>query len=133
MRFKKSSNNAYVFNFECVDLTFFFRILGNFLRRIGCQPVTNFPNGIDISDAGDILVGDSHGNQFHVAVYDRRGDLVSQFQCPQVNISGFYPAMFSLMGLFIRRNACFVPNSNCRVRLGFMETSSMLLFTDKNY
>jgi hypothetical protein len=63
---------------------FFFRILGNFLRRIGCQPVTNFPNGIDISDAGDILVGDSHGNQFHVAVYDRRGDLVSQFQCPQV-------------------------------------------------
>lgn len=60
---------------------------GNFLRRIGCQPVTNFPNGIDISDAGDILVGDSHGNQFHVAVYDRRGDLVSQFQCPQVKVS----------------------------------------------
>jgi len=60
---------------------------GNFLRRIGCQPVTNFPNGIDISDAGDILVGDSHGNQFHVAVYDRRGELVSQFQCPQVKVS----------------------------------------------
>merc|ERR1712018_254644 len=60
---------------------------GNFLRRIGCQPVTNFPNGIDISDAGDILVGDSHGNQFHVAVYDRRGELISQFQCPQVKVS----------------------------------------------
>ena len=75
----------YILYFECVDLTSnFFRILGNFLRRIGCQPVTNFPNGIDISDAGDILVGDSHGNQFHVAVYDRRGELVSQFQCPQV-------------------------------------------------
>ena len=74
----------YILYFECVDLTYFFRILGNFLRRIGCQPVTNFPNGIDISDAGDILVGDSHGNQFHVAVYDRRGELVSQFQCPQV-------------------------------------------------
>ena len=59
---------------------------GTFLRRIGCQPVTNFPNGIDISDAGDILVGDSHGNQFHVAVYDRRGELISQFQCPQVNL-----------------------------------------------
>jgi len=60
---------------------------GTFLRRIGCQPVTNFPNGIDISDAGDILVGDSHGNQFHVAVYDRRGELISQFQCPQVKVS----------------------------------------------
>lgn len=57
---------------------------GNFLRRINCQPVTNFPNGIDISDAGDILVGDSHGNMFHVAVYDRGGSLISQFQCPQV-------------------------------------------------
>ena len=57
---------------------------GTFLRRIGCRPVTNFPNGIDISDAGDILVGDSHGNQFHVAVYDRRGELISNFVCPQV-------------------------------------------------
>ncbi len=57
---------------------------GSFLRRIGCQPVTNFPNGIDISDAGDILVGDSHGNMFHVAVYDRFGKLIAQFQCPQV-------------------------------------------------
>ena len=58
---------------------------GTFLRRIGCRPVTNFPNGIDISDAGDILVGDSHGNQFHVAVYDRRGELISNFVCPQVS------------------------------------------------
>ena len=57
---------------------------GTFLRRIGSRPVTNFPNGIDISDAGDILVGDSHGNQFHVAVYDRRGELISNFVCPQV-------------------------------------------------
>ena len=57
---------------------------GRFLRRIGSRPVTNFPNGIDISDAGDILVGDSHGNQFHVAVYDRRGELISNFVCPQV-------------------------------------------------
>ena len=57
---------------------------GKFIRRIGCR-VSNFPNGIDISDAGDILVGDSHGNQFHVAVYDRRGELISQFQCPQVS------------------------------------------------
>ncbi|GBP26802.1 Brain tumor protein [Eumeta japonica] len=43
---------------------------GRFLRRIGCENVTNFPNGIDVavSDAGDVLIGDSHGNKFHVAV-----------------------------------------------------------------
>ena len=106
--FLKNSSKQYILYFECVDLTYFFRILGNFLRRIGCQPVTNFPNGIDISDAGDILVGDSHGNQFHVAVYDRRGDLVSQFQCPQVNNQVFIRQCLA-MGIFIRRDACFVP------------------------
>lgn len=60
---------------------------GRFLRKIGSDPVTTFPNGIDISDAGDVLIGDSHGNQFHVAVYDRDGQLVSQFQCPHVKVS----------------------------------------------
>ncbi len=60
---------------------------GGYIRKIGSEPVTTFPNGIDISDEGDVLIGDSHGNQFHVAIYDRRGDLVSQFQCPQVKVS----------------------------------------------
>lgn len=60
---------------------------GSFVRRIGSRPYTNFPNGIDISDQGDILVGDSHGNQFHVAIYDRLGQLISQFQCDQVKVS----------------------------------------------
>ena len=49
-----------------------------------------------------------HGNQFHVAVYDRRGDLVSQFQCPQVNNQVFIRQCLA-MGIFIRRDACFVP------------------------
>ncbi|XP_060830287.1 B-box type zinc finger protein ncl-1 [Bombus pascuorum] len=60
---------------------------GNFLRRIGCDNVTNFPNGIDISDAGDILIGDSHGNRFHVAVFSRDGSLISEFECPYVKVS----------------------------------------------
>ena len=47
---------------------------GNYLRRIGSEVVTPFPNGIDISDAGDVLIGDSHGNQFHVAVYSNSGE-----------------------------------------------------------
>jgi tripartite motif-containing protein 2/3 len=76
-------NEYYICDFKGHSVVVFHEN-GRFLRRIGSEPVTTFPNGIDISDAGDILVGDSHGNQFHVAVYDRRGELISQFQCPQV-------------------------------------------------
>ncbi|GIY88364.1 brain tumor protein [Caerostris extrusa] len=60
---------------------------GKFLRRIGCENVTNFPNGIDISDAGDVLVGDSHGNRFHIVVFSRQGNLLSEFECPYVKVS----------------------------------------------
>ncbi|XP_054721914.1 LOW QUALITY PROTEIN: brain tumor protein-like [Uloborus diversus] len=60
---------------------------GKFLRRIGCENVTNFPNGIDISDAGDVLVGDSHGNRFHIVVFSRQGTLLSEFECPYVKVS----------------------------------------------
>lgn len=60
---------------------------GQYLRRIGCESLTNFPNGIDISDAGDVLIGDSHGNRFHVAVFSRDGSLISEFECPYVKVS----------------------------------------------
>lgn len=60
---------------------------GKFLRKIGCENVTNFPNGIDISDAGDVLVGDSHGNRFHIVVFSRQGTLLSEFECPYVKVS----------------------------------------------
>ncbi|XP_064608306.1 brain tumor protein-like isoform X2 [Liolophura sinensis] len=60
---------------------------GQFVRRIGCENVTNYPNGIDISDAGDVLVGDSHGNRFHVAVFQRDGSLIGEFECPYVKVS----------------------------------------------
>ncbi|XP_029667925.1 B-box type zinc finger protein ncl-1-like [Formica exsecta] len=63
---------------------------GKFLRRIGCENVTNFPNGIDISDAGDVLIGDSHGNRFHVAVFSRAGSLISEFECPYVKVRAHY-------------------------------------------
>ena len=36
---------------------------GRFLKKIPTDFVSKFPNGIDISGDGDILVGDSHGNQ----------------------------------------------------------------------
>nr|XP_022908661.1 brain tumor protein [Onthophagus taurus] len=60
---------------------------GTFLRRIGWENVTSYPNGIDISDAGDVLIGDSHGNRFHVAVFSREGPLISEFECPYVKVS----------------------------------------------
>ena len=52
---------------------------GDFLRHIPTEAVSKFPNGIDISDSGDIVVGDSHGNKFHVAVYDRHGVVSDSF------------------------------------------------------
>lgn len=69
-------HNVVVFNEE-----------GMYLRRIGCETLTNYPNGIDISDAGDVLIGDSHGNRFHVAVFSRDGSLISEFECPYVKVS----------------------------------------------
>lgn len=60
---------------------------GVFQHRIGDEKITCFPNGIDISDAGDILIGDSHGNRFHVACFSREGVLQSEFECPYVKVS----------------------------------------------
>lgn len=67
---------------------------GNFKYRIGSEKVTCFPNGIDISDAGDVLIGDSHGNRFHVACYSREGVLQSEFECPYVKVSQLYFYLF---------------------------------------
>lgn len=60
---------------------------GLFKYRIGNEKITSFPNGIDISDAGDILIGDSHGNRFHVACFSREGVLQSEFECPHVKVA----------------------------------------------
>nr|CAD7405060.1 unnamed protein product [Timema poppensis] len=78
-----NSREYYVCDFKghCVVV---FNEDGQFLRRIGCETITNFPNGIDISDAGDVLVGDSHGNRFHVAVFSRDGSMLCEFECPYV-------------------------------------------------
>ncbi|XP_039295126.1 brain tumor protein [Nilaparvata lugens] len=64
-----------------------FTEMGKFVRRIGGENITNFPNGIDISDAGDVLVGDSHGNRFHIAVFNKDGLLLCEFECPYVKVS----------------------------------------------
>ncbi|CAF0979869.1 unnamed protein product [Brachionus calyciflorus] len=38
-------------------------------------------------DAGDVIVGDSHGNRFHVAVFSRDGTMISEIECPYVKVS----------------------------------------------
>ena len=40
-------------------------------------PMSFYPNGISLSSDGDILVGDSHGNLFHVAVFNSEGKVTS--------------------------------------------------------
>lgn len=79
-------NDFYVCDFKghCVAV---FKDDGTFQYRIGNEKVTCFPNGIDISNAGDILIGDSHGNRFHVACFSRDGILQSEFECPHVKVS----------------------------------------------
>lgn len=46
-----------------------------------------FPNGIDVTDHGQIIVGDSHGNRFHVTVFDNNNNLVGDFDCPYLKVS----------------------------------------------
>ena len=91
-----SGNEYYICDFKnhCVVV---FDSEGQFLRRLGSETVTNFPNGIDVSDAGDVLIGDSHGNKFHVAVFSREGHLLSEFECPHVKVS---PGMVERRGLW---------------------------------
>jgi len=81
-----NGNEFYVCDFKghCVVV---FNEEGQYLRRIGQERLTNFPNGIDISDAGDVLIGDSHGNRFHVVVFNKYGTLLSEFECPYVKVS----------------------------------------------
>ena len=78
-------SDFYVCDFKghCVAV---FKEDGTFTHRIGHEKITCFPNGIDISDAGDILIGDSHGNRFHVACFSRDGVLQSEFECPYVKV-----------------------------------------------
>jgi hypothetical protein len=57
------------------------------LRRIGGEYITSFPNGIDISENGEILVGDSHGNRFHVAVFSHDGTHLTDMECPYIKVS----------------------------------------------
>ena len=60
---------------------------GNLLRKFASKHTTMFPNGIDVSPQGNVFIGDSHGNFFHVAVYTKNGTYVTEFRCPYIKVS----------------------------------------------
>ncbi|EDW33560.1 GL16037 [Drosophila persimilis] len=64
-----------------------FKDSGEFLYRIGNEGVSCYPTGIDISSAGDLLIGDTHGYRFHVTCYGSDGVFKSVFEFPQLNVS----------------------------------------------
>ena len=43
-------------------------------------------DSLAVVDAGDILIGDSHGNKFHVVVFANDGSLLGEFECPHVKV-----------------------------------------------
>lgn len=88
---------------------------GTFLRRIGGEGLTSFPNGIDVSDEGDVLIGDSHGNKFHVALFDKYGKFVSEYDCPNLKVSRCCGLRITSEGLIVtlakNNHYCIVLNT----------------------
>ena len=103
---------------------------GTFKYRIGNEKITCFPNGIDISDAGDILIGDSHGNRFHVACFSRDGVLQSEYECPYVKVGPMFPYLEHKI-----RCLCGIPSDKilihvCFLLFGLIAGLSMLRLED---
>lgn len=71
---------------------------GQFLNRIGNQGLTDYPNGIDVLPNGNILVGDSHGNKFHICIFLPDGTLLCEYECPYVKV---YSPISALNFLFL--------------------------------
>lgn len=65
-----------------VYLFFKFNIFsGEYIRKFGDSNFNPYPIGIDITEEGDVLVADSHGNHLHVVVFDNSGKIKSDYKC----------------------------------------------------
>jgi tripartite motif-containing protein 2/3 len=73
---------------------------GEFVSQIGDHPTINFPNGIDVTEQGHILVGDSHGNRFHVAAYAPDGRFLAEYECPHMKVGDFFLNFSSFFWFF---------------------------------
>lgn len=56
------------------------------MTKYGNNTLTPYPIGIDISKSGDILVGDSHGNHFHVVAFNCQGKPQQEFKCMTLKV-----------------------------------------------
>lgn len=56
------------------------------MRSFGNRDFTIFPNCIEISEKDEILVGNSHGNYFHIAVYSKWGKVLGEYKCPYAKV-----------------------------------------------
>lgn len=55
--------------------------IGRYTLKFGNSINTPYPIGIDVSKSGDILIGDSHGNHFHVVVFNSAGKMLQDYRC----------------------------------------------------
>ena len=67
-------------------------------------------------DAGDILIGDSHGNKFHVVVFANDGSLLGEFECPHVKVGVYFTIYFSSLFIYLSARCPDVVVSRLQVR-----------------
>ena len=56
-----------------------FDYIGNFLRQIGGEGITNYPIGVGINSNNEILVADNHNN-FNLTVFSQDGQLINALE-----------------------------------------------------
>ncbi|CEF67193.1 Mei-P26 [Strongyloides ratti] len=59
----------------------------NLIKRFGNSSITPYPVGLSITQNDIILVGDSHGNRYHISGFNIDGILVTEHECPDVKVS----------------------------------------------
>lgn len=64
------ADNSYYFS-QCSSLQVF-NYDGQFVRQIGGEGITNYPIGVGINYAGDVVVADNHNN-FNLTVFNQVG------------------------------------------------------------
>lgn len=52
---------------------------GMYLRQVGGEGVTNYPIGVGINSAGEILIADNHNN-FNITIFSQDGTLLNALE-----------------------------------------------------